>query len=95
LFSIIFALFITGVVLLGTYSGLQIAGITPPAQEFPVFAVLGKIIFYNLGIGLFAMLVTVIVRSIAGALVIVLIGMNLVEGLLSIVLKDNSIYLPF
>jgi ABC-2 type transport system permease protein len=94
LFSVVFTLFITVAVVIGTYAGLVVANAPDlPSQNFPA-SILGRVVFYNLGLSLLALLISFLLRSIAGALVIILIGLNIIEGLLSIVLKSNADYLP-
>jgi ABC-2 type transport system permease protein len=94
IFSILFSLLIIGTVVGATYLGLQVANAPDlPKQDFPLILIL-KIVFYNTGLALMALLTSVVVRSIAAALVMMLLGYNIIEGLLSIVLKQNAVYLP-
>lgn len=81
---------------LGSYmAGLSLRGAGLPAQDFSVFAEFGKVIFYSAGYILIGMLIAAIVRSVVAAIAIFLIVPTTVEPLLSLVLKDNSKYLPF
>lgn len=81
---------------LGSYLlGLSLRDAILPAQDFNVLSEFGKVIFYSAGYILIGMLIAAIVRSVVAAIAIFLMVPTTLEPLLSLVLKDNSKYLPF
>ena len=44
---------------------------------------------------MFGLLLAALVRNLVGAIVILLVVPNTIEGLLSLLLKHNSVYMPF
>jgi ABC-type transport system involved in multi-copper enzyme maturation permease subunit len=89
------SLIVTSVSLGLIVAGVAAAGRTLPHQDINVFVYLIKSIFLCEGYALVGLLLAALVRNLVGALVILLIVPNTVEGLLSLLLKHNSVYMPF
>lgn len=95
LFSIGLSLLITGVVLTGTIVGLKLHHFSLPAQEFNTINILARVVYYELAITLFSMLIAVVARNVTAALIMVMIVVSTVESLLGIIVKHNYIYFPY
>jgi len=76
-------------------AGVAAAGHTLPHQDINYITYLAKAVFLCEGYALFALLLAALVRNLVGALVILLVVPNTIEGLLSLVLKKHSVYMPF
>lgn len=73
--------------------GLRGEGSLPP-QELDLWIQLGRVALYSLIYGLFGFLLTILVRNIIFAIVILMILPSTVEPLLGLLLKGNAKYLP-
>ncbi len=94
-FAILFGL-ITTIFSIGMYYlGLQFRDASLPAQDFAIWSTLGKVLFYYAGYALIGLLLAVLLRAVVGAIVMLLLIPTTIEPLLSLVLKDNAVYLPF
>lgn len=96
LFLVCLAIASIAVVFVSYYLGLEFSGNKDnlPTQQLDWLSTMAKALFYTLGYGLAGLLLATLTRSIAATLVIILIGINLLEGLLTLVLKENSVYMP-
>lgn len=75
--------------------GLLLRDATLSAQQFDVWTVLGRAVLYS---GVYAMVgfvLAVLLRSIIGAIAVLLLFPSTIEPLLGLLLKDNAQYLPF
>jgi len=77
------------------YAGLNVGNINAVAQHIPVADVLWRTVAYILGSVTFGFILAVIIRSLIGAIVTVMIVPSTIEGLLSLLLKDNTKFLPY
>lgn len=75
--------------------GVHAAGLSMPHQNLALLTYFGKMIFYAEGYALAALLFIALVRNQVAALVILLIEPGTFEGLMSLLLKHNSVYMPF
>jgi ABC-type transport system involved in multi-copper enzyme maturation permease subunit len=74
--------------------GLHWAHIILPGQQIGL-DVFAKILFYCEAFALAGLLFAVLIRNLVFAIVFMLIVPNTVEGLITLVLKQKAIYLPF
>ncbi len=75
--------------------GLHLAGVHLPAQDLNIWTYGAKVVFFCEGWAMAAMLFAVLLRNQVAALAVLFIVPNTVEGLLSLLLKDKTVYLPF
>ena len=95
--SYVFLLVVIGDILgfLFMLAGLHLAGGHLPTQDINLWAYGAKSLFFCEGWALAAMLFAVLLRNQVAALAVLFIVPNTVEGLLSLLLKDKTVYLPF
>lgn len=91
LYVIVAALVSVGALMLGA----QLQDGTLVSQTLPMFDLIWRILFYAWAYALFGLIAAVLIRNQVATLVIVLFLAGTIEGLLSLVLKDNAAYLPF
>jgi hypothetical protein len=78
-----------------TRLGMHFAGI-PVLPQNPNFGeLMANCIFYCWGCAMFGAIIAIIVRAQPGAIVVYLLMPLLIEGLLTLLLKENVKYLPF
>ena len=94
-FVFFLSILVTSAALAMSAAGVAAAGHTLPHQDINYLTYLGKSVFLCEGYALFGLLLAALVRNLVGAIVIVLIVPNTLEGLLSLILKKNSVYMPF
>lgn len=89
-------------VLVGTFAslgfmvlGLHLAGLSLPHQDISLLTYFAKALFYAEGYALGALLIITLVRNQVAALAILFIEPSTIEGLLSLLFKHNSVYMPF
>jgi ABC-type transport system involved in multi-copper enzyme maturation permease subunit len=80
--------------------GLMIAGVAAaghhlPIQDINYLTYFAKVIFVCEGYALVGLLFAALIRSMPAAIAFLFIVPNTVEGLLSLLLKHNSVYMPF
>ncbi len=94
-FGILFGL-LTTLFSIGMYKlGLQLRDASLPAQDIAVWSTIGKLMFYYAGYALIGLLLAALLRAVVGAIVVLLLIPTTIEPLISLVLKDNAVYLPF
>jgi len=76
-------------------AGVAVAGHSLPHQDINILTYLAKSVFLCEGYAMFGLLLAALVRNLVGAIVILLVVPNTIEGLLSLLLKHNSVYMPF
>ncbi len=81
--------------LLSYFIGISLRDVSLPEQTFDTINIIGRIMFYNLTYALFGMLLAIITRNIAAAIILLLITPTTVEPLIGLLLKDTAGYLPF
>ena len=77
------------------YVGLSVAHVTPLAQHIDAWSVLWRSVVTIVGDISFAFIIVMILRSLIGAIAVVLLLPTTIESLLSLLLKDNTKYLPY
>ncbi len=95
--SIFAILFSVGVAILSpslSYLGLSLKGLHMAHQNIGVANILSRTIFMGWGMAIYAMIIASIIRVQVGAIATMFLATP-VEGILSLVLKQNSVYLPF
>jgi len=75
--------------------GVAVSGHHIVHQDINYLSYLAKVIFYSEGYALAALLFIALIRNQVGALAALFIIPGTVEGLLSLLLKHNSVYMPF
>lgn len=95
----IYALKFTAIVLFVSIGaaliGWKVGGHELTPQTIDWANVLLRCVFYVWALGMFAAIIGFLVRNQVGAIATYFIGVNTVEGLLTLVLKGDAIYLPF
>ncbi len=94
-FTVVASLLFAALAPLLTIIGLQIHGTDMVAQSFPYLDILWHGLLFSWAYSIFALIVAFIVRSQVGAIVSFILVPGIGESLLTLLLKDNSKYLPF
>ena len=94
LYSLVMVIAGTLVALLGAYIGPATSGFKLISQDINILTVLVNSMLFCIANGLVGILIVVLTRNQILSLAILFLG-GMVEGLLSLVLKSNSQYLPF
>jgi len=81
--------------LAGMLIGLHFSGYSLPPQDISLLTYLAKMLVYCEGWGLAGLLLGVLLRNQVAALAVLFIVPGTVEGLLGLLLKEHSVYLPF
>lgn len=96
---IIFSLLVAAVVMLLAwalfYLGLHLHNLTPVAQHVPLWNMLWQSAATVIGNISYAFIIAMLLRSLIGAIALFLVVPTTVENLLSLLLHDNTKYLPF
>ncbi len=77
------------------YLGTRVAGLELAAQDVPYLSLLWKCLLVSWANMMYALLIASLIRNQVGVVAAYFLIPSTVEGLLSIVLKDNTVYLPF
>ena len=95
----VFALVYTAVVALLSWVffavGQSLAGVNTVAQQVQVWEVVWRSAVMSLGMMTYAFVISFILRNLIGAIVLILMMPTTIEGLLSLLLKEDTKYLPF
>lgn len=75
--------------------GLSFRDVSLPAQDFSFGVEMFRLAVYSFAYSMVGFLLAVLLKSVISAIVILLIFPTTVEPLLGVLLKDNSVYLPF
>lgn len=94
-FAGLLALAVSMLAVLATYVGVHLAGHQLAVQSLPVSDLLWRGLFYAWGYAMIGLLLVVLTRNQAFSIVTLFFFPATVEGLLSLILKDNAAYLPF
>ncbi len=78
-----------------TYLGLKVHDIHIPVQDFNVVQLFGRSIFYCVAYGLTGLLLAALFRNIIASIILLFIGIDTIETLAGLLLKENAVYLPF
>ncbi len=87
---------ISTAILLGlVFAGVAAAGHSLPHQDINYLVFFAKTIFFTECFAMSGLLFIALIRNQIGAIAALLILPNTIEGLLSLLLKTNSVYMPF
>lgn len=86
---------IVAIGVVAVYIGLNVAGVEAAAQKFNVWELLWRSGVYMAASLAFAVFITVILRSLIAAIAVILVLPSTVEPLLTLLLKENTKYLPY
>ncbi len=78
-----------------TALGVAAAGHSLPHQDINFVAYFVKTIFFCEAYAMFALMLATFIKNMIGAIVVLFIVPGSIEGLLGLLLKHNSIYMPF
>ncbi len=92
---LVFSVVATTIGIVFLLAGLKLGGHHIPHQDINYLLFYGKVLFFAEGMALVGLLFASIIRNQVGAIIALLLGPNLIEGLLTQLLKDNAQYLPF
>lgn len=90
-FGVLVALFGLGAYMLG----LQLRDATLPTQDFDLLTQIGKVALYYIAYSIIGVLIATLLRAVVGAIVVLLLVPTTIEPLISLVLKEKAVYLPF
>jgi len=95
----LFALVVTGFMMVAgallMLLGASIKGVQLGPQDIPYLDLAWRGLFFGWGMAMAASAIAYIIRNQVGAIVTFFIAINTVEGLLGMLLKQNTKYLPF
>jgi ABC-type transport system involved in multi-copper enzyme maturation permease subunit len=77
------------------YAGVAASGHSIPHQDINYLTYVAKAVFLSEAYAMAGLLFITLIRNQVGAIAALLIIPNTVEGLLSLLLKQNSVYMPF
>lgn len=95
IFAIIATLALGALSPLLTYVGVHLKGLSMVPQSIPYVDLLWKSAFYGWAYSALAVLLAFIIRNQVGAIAALFLVPTAVEGLLTLLLKENVKYLPF
>lgn len=93
-YAVVFSLVVSLVTVVAILIATNARGDSVALQGFNPFDVIWRGLFYSVGTVLFALVITVITRSIVAALALILVGINAIEVLVALVLPNNYQYFP-
>ena len=85
----------TALALILMKAGIAASGHTLPAQNINYLTFFAKIVFFAESFAMGGLLFAALIRNQVGAIAALFIIPNPVEGILSLLLKQNAVYLPF
>lgn len=94
-YGLVYSVISTAILLPLVWLGTAAAGHSLPLQDINLLVFFAKTVFFCEAFALAGLLFVTLIRNQIGAIAALLILPNTVEGLLSLVLKNNSVYLPF
>jgi ABC-type transport system involved in multi-copper enzyme maturation permease subunit len=94
-FTFVYAILFTAIALGLIFAGAALANHAIPHQDVNYVTFFGKTLFFVEGYTLAALLFGTLIRNQVGAIAALLILPGTLESLLTLVLKQNSVYLPF
>jgi ABC-2 type transport system permease protein len=95
IFSVLAILALGALSPLMTALGVHLKGLSMVPQSIPYVDLLWRGVFYGWAYAMFALLFAFIIRNQVGTIASILLVPSAVEGLLTLVLKNNVKYLPF
>lgn len=94
-FAILFTTLISLIAVLGVLIGYELKGTDIVTQNIDILSVGWRVVVAAWMAGMIGLLLAALIRNQVGALVILILGPGTIEGILSLLLKSNSVYLPF
>ncbi len=94
-FILVYSALMTAIGLGLLFAGLHFSHNVLPHQDLNYLTYLGKVVFFAESYALAGLLFGVLIRNMAGSFAALFIIPGPVEGLLSLVLRHDSVYLPF
>lgn len=94
-FTLVYSILMTLIGIGLIYAGLAFSHNVLPHQTVNYLTYLGKSVFFAEAYALVGLLFGILIRNMAGSFAALLIIPGPVEALLSLILRNNSIYLPF
>lgn len=91
IFSLILGVLSLGLIL----AGASASGHSLPHQDISYITYLAKVLFYSEGMALTGLVFAALIRNQVGAIAALFIIPGTVEGLLGLLFKQNSVYMPF
>lgn len=95
MYALAFTVLVMVITALLTLIGAHMQHESIPPQQFYYWDALWRVGFFVLGYALIGMIFALLFRHVVGAIVTFLILPSTIEGLLSLLLKENTKYLPF
>jgi ABC-2 type transport system permease protein len=95
IFAVLVSLFFGTLAPLLTYAGVHLKGLAMVHQSIPIADTLWRVALFGWGYAMLGLILAFIIRNQIGAIIVLLVGPSSVEGLLSLLLKQNTAYLPF
>ena len=92
---LVYTVISTAILLALVVAGVHASGHTLPHQNINYLAFFAKTVFFTEAFALAGLLFITLIRNQVGAIAALLILPNTIEGLLSLLLKQNSVYMPF
>jgi ABC-type transport system involved in multi-copper enzyme maturation permease subunit len=93
--GILFTVFFSALSPLLALLGMHIRGLELAPQQLDIASLAWRVVFYGWGLSMFALMFATLLRNQVAVIVSYLMVPSTVEGLLSLLLKHNIIYLPF
>lgn len=94
-FVLVYSVVLTALALGLVVLGVAATGHHLPPQDISYLTYFGKVLFYTEGYAMAALLFITLIRNQIGAIALLLLMPGTIETLFSLLLKKNSIYLPF
>ncbi len=93
-YAVAFSLLSVGLGLLMYVIGAAFGNFSLARQSFEPLVAIGRVTFFVFGNVILGYMLGILTRNLAAAIVLLLVGLNVVEGLLVLILKEDAIYLP-
>lgn len=94
-FTLVYSVLLTAIGIGMIYLGLSLAHHSLPHQNINYLVFFAKSVYFSEGYAMAGFLFAALIRNQIGAIAALLVLPNTFEGLLSLILKNNSVYMPF
>lgn len=94
-FVLVYSVIAAAISLALVWAGAALAGNSLPPQDINLLTFFAKCVFFCEAYALAGLLFIALIRNQIGAIAALLILPNTIEGLLTLLLKHNAVYLPF
>jgi ABC-type transport system involved in multi-copper enzyme maturation permease subunit len=94
-FALVFAAFFGVLSPIATVLGVHAHNLKLVPQTFHYSTLIWQCLFYGWGYSMAGLIIAALIRNQVGAIITLFIAPGVVEGLLSLLLKNNTVYLPF